>query len=57
MIVLDASVIIDSLLPKILITNDKIMADNAEKCGVAAYYLIEEFEKVLKIIVDRLKHS
>jgi predicted nucleic acid-binding protein len=52
MIVLDASVIIDSLLPKILITNDKIMANNAEKCGVEAYYLIEEFEKVLKRIEE-----
>ena len=52
MIVLDASVIIDSLLPKILITNDKIMADNAEKCGIEAYYLIEEFEKALKGIDD-----
>ena len=54
MIVLDASVIIDSLLPKILITNDKIMVDNAEKCGIEAYYLIEEFVKVLKRIKDHI---
>ena len=40
------------LTGSILITNDKIMADNAEKCGIEAYYLIEEFEKVLKRIRD-----
>ena len=28
------------------------MADNAEKCGIEAYYLIEEFEKALKRIED-----
>ncbi len=28
------------------------MADNAEKCGIEADYLIEEFEKALKIIED-----
>jgi len=26
------------------------MADNAKKCGIEAYYLIEEFEDVLKRI-------
>ena len=40
------------LTGSILITNDKIMADNAEKCGIEAYYLIEEFEKALKRIAD-----
>lgn len=28
----------------VLITNDKVMADNARKCGIDAYYLIEEFD-------------
>jgi len=45
------------LTGSMLITNDKIMADNAEKCGIEAYYLIEEFEKAFKRIEDRLKHS
>ncbi|MGB2842611.1 MAG: type II toxin-antitoxin system VapC family toxin [Halobacteriota archaeon] len=40
------------LTGSILITNDKIMADNAKKCGVEAYYFIEEFEKVLKRIEE-----
>jgi len=40
------------LTGSILITNDKIMAKNAKKCGVAAYYLIEEFEKVVKRIEE-----
>ena len=40
------------LTSSILITNDKIMADNAKKCGVDGYYLIEEFEKVLKKIEE-----
>ncbi|AIY91162.1 hypothetical protein GACE_2140 [Geoglobus acetivorans] len=35
----------------ILITNDKIMASNAKKAGVEAYYLIEEFDRA----VERLK--
>ena len=39
------------LTNSILITNDKIMAKNAEKAGVESYYLIEEFDKV----VERLK--
>ena len=35
----------------ILITNDKIMAKNAKKAEIEAYYLIEDFDKV----VERLK--
>ena len=34
-----------------LITNDRIMANNAKKYGIEAYYLIKEFDN----IVDRLK--
>ncbi|MBE8539574.1 PIN domain-containing protein [Geoglobus acetivorans] len=33
------------LTNSILITNDRVMASNAKKAGVEAYYLIEEFEK------------
>lgn len=40
------------LTGSILVTNDKIMAKNAKKCGVEAYYLIEEFEKVVKRIEE-----
>ena len=39
------------LTNSILITNDKIMANNAKKAGVEGYYLIEEFDKV----VERVK--
>ena len=35
----------------ILITNDKVMAKNAKKAEIEAYYLIEDFDKV----VERLK--
>ncbi len=35
----------------ILITNDRIMANNAKKCGIEAYYLIEDFNNAM----DRLK--
>ena len=31
-----------------LITNDRIMAENAKKAGIEAYYLLEEFKKVKK---------
>ena len=34
----------------ILITNDKVMAKNAKKYGIEAYYLIEEFDKALNKI-------
>ena len=34
----------------ILITNDKVMAKNAKKYGIEAYYLIEEFDKTLNRI-------
>ncbi|WP_346297707.1 type II toxin-antitoxin system VapC family toxin [Geoglobus acetivorans] len=32
----------------ILITNDKIMASNAKKAGIEAYYLIEEFDRAVE---------
>ncbi len=35
----------------ILITNDRIMVNNAKKYGIEAYYLIEEFDNA----IDRLK--
>ncbi|WP_290900431.1 type II toxin-antitoxin system VapC family toxin [Ferroglobus sp.] len=35
----------------ILITNDKVMARNAKKVNIEAYYLIEEFDKA----VDKIK--
>ena len=41
------------LTNSILITNDKIMADNAKKYGIEVYYLIEEFDEV----ANRLKRS
>lgn len=40
------------LTDSILITNDKIMASNAKKAGIEAYYLIEEFDRVLKRIEE-----
>ncbi|RLI77593.1 PIN domain-containing protein [Archaeoglobales archaeon] len=39
------------LTNSILITNDKIMVNNARGYGIEAYYLIEEFDKA----VERLK--
>jgi len=39
------------LTNSVLITNDRIMANNAKKYGIEAYYLIKEFDN----IVDRLK--
>ena len=36
----------------ILVTNDKMMAKNAKKYGIEAYYLIEEFDKVLERIKE-----
>ena len=39
------------LTNSILITNDKVMANNAKRYGIEAYYLIEEFDKVL----DKIK--
>ena len=38
------------LTHSILITNDKVMAKNAKKAGIEAYYLIEEFDKALERI-------
>ncbi|RUM32743.1 MAG: PIN domain-containing protein, partial [Archaeoglobus sp.] len=39
----------------ILITNDKIMASNAKKANIEAYYLIEEFDKAINKIKE-LQH-
>jgi len=36
----------------ILITNDRIMADNAKKAEIEAYYLIEEFDKAVEKIKE-----
>jgi len=38
------------LTDSILVTNDKIMVKNAKRAGVKAYYLIEEFNEVVKVI-------
>ncbi|MDI9611092.1 MAG: type II toxin-antitoxin system VapC family toxin [Archaeoglobales archaeon] len=35
------------LTNSILITNDRIMAENAKKYGIEAYYLLEEFDKTI----------
>jgi len=40
------------LTNSILITNDRIMDNNAKKAGIEAYYLIEEFKKVTKKIEE-----
>jgi hypothetical protein len=36
------------LTDSILITNDKIMSNNAKNYGIECYYLIEEFKKVIE---------
>ena len=36
------------LTNSILITNDRVMANNAKKAGIEAYYLIEDFDKAVK---------
>ena len=36
------------LTNSILITNDRVMARNAKKAGIEAYYLIEDFDKAVK---------
>ncbi|AIG98443.1 putative nucleic acid-binding protein [Archaeoglobus fulgidus DSM 8774] len=38
------------LTNSILITNDKIMANNAKKYGIECYYLIDEFDKAIERI-------
>ncbi|MEM4280303.1 MAG: type II toxin-antitoxin system VapC family toxin [Archaeoglobaceae archaeon] len=38
------------LTNSILITNDRIMAENAKKYGIEAYYLLEEFDKAIERI-------
>jgi len=45
------------LTGSILITNDRIMAGNAKKAGVEAYYLIEEFGKVMERLEGMKKLS
>jgi len=40
------------LTNSILITNDKIMANNAKKAEVEAYYLIEELDKAIERIKE-----
>ena len=40
------------LTNSILITNDRIMAKNAKKSGIEAYYLIEEFDELLERIKE-----
>jgi len=37
----------------ILITNDKIMAKNASNSGVEAYYLIEDFDRIVHRLTGR----
>ena len=39
------------LTNSILITNDRIMANNAKKYNVEAYYLVKDFDRV----IERLK--
>ena len=36
----------------ILITNDRVMANNAKKYGIEAYYMIEEFDKTINRIKE-----
>jgi len=36
------------LTNSILITNDRVMANNARKAGIEVYYLIEDFDEALK---------
>jgi len=43
------------LTNSILITNDRIMASNAKKANIEAYYLIEEFDKAINKIKE-LQH-
>ncbi|MEM3927953.1 MAG: type II toxin-antitoxin system VapC family toxin [Archaeoglobaceae archaeon] len=38
------------LTNSILITNDRIMAENAKEYGIEAYYLVEEFDKAIERI-------
>ena len=40
------------LTDSILITNDKVMNENAKKFGIESYYLLEDFDKVL----DKMKN-
>ena len=40
------------LTDSILITNDKVMNENAKKFGIESYYLLEDFDKVL----DKIKN-
>ncbi|WP_290598008.1 MULTISPECIES: type II toxin-antitoxin system VapC family toxin [unclassified Archaeoglobus] len=40
------------LTNSILLTNDRVMAINAKKAGIEAYYLLEEFEAAMKRIAE-----
>ena len=40
------------LTNSILITNDRVMAKNAKKAGIEAYYLIEEFDEAVSRISE-----
>jgi len=40
------------LTNSILITNDRIMAENAKKYGIECYYLIEEFDTAMERIKE-----
>ena len=40
------------LTNSILVTNDRIMANNAKKAEVEAYYLIEDFDRVIMRIKE-----
>lgn len=44
------------LTNSILVTNDRMMANNAKKYEIEAYYLIEEFDKAVNRIKE-LKQS
>ena len=41
------------LTNSILVTNDKIMVKNAKKAGVKAYYLLKDFNEVVKVIKEQ----
>ena len=43
------------LTNSILITNDKVMAKNAKKACIEAYYLIEEFNEAVNKIKELQK--
>ncbi len=44
---------IASLTSSILITNDKVMSENAKKFELEAYYLVGEFDDAVKAITEK----